>query len=107
MDGRATEMKYSKVKQIQIIPKKDDEKWCIVIFEDGSQWIPRMEEIATLYNYVGICEDYKYKPNGIGAKYAFNYFDEVYNEQCNTMDEARQLYIDKYDPKKKTKRLYK
>ena len=107
MDGIVSVMKYKKIRTINITPKKQNELWCEVVFDDNTRWLPRMEDVACLYNFIGICEDFKYKPHGQGADFAFTYFKEVYERQCNTIEEARQLYIDKYDPNKKTKRLYK
>lgn len=60
--GQRSECMNCQINKIQ----KEKGQWVEVVFPNGWHWIPSFEEISTILNLIGQCEDDRYI-NGKGA----------------------------------------
>jgi hypothetical protein len=100
-------MKYSKPKSLRFVQKPDGSKWVAVVFNNGTEWLPALDDMATIYSAIGKCEDWKY-PNGQGYQMPRDFITDAMEiiHKLNTEKEVREniarkieeLYREKYDP---------
>lgn len=93
-------MKYQKVKSVERI-KKPDGWWVRVIFENNTEWIPSLYDLAIILNEIGFCESIKYL-NGKGYKYTQEFINEIFEGSYKTKEEIDMILM-KYDPNRKIK----
>lgn len=91
-------MKYLKVKTIVFtIPNAPDEKhWVKVIFENSTEWLPALVDIADILSKIGKCEDMKY-PSGEGYKFTLRFITKSFNKSRRQIAE---MYIECFNPNK-------
>ena len=96
MDGKALEAKYQKIKEIRfsIAEEPNEKNWVIVIFENGTHWMPALLDLGDILSKIGKCEDIKY-PNGQGYKYTLKFITSCFGKTRKQIYEA---YKKCYDP---------
>jgi hypothetical protein len=71
------------VAKVQKITKEPigDKQWVKVVFDNGTYWIPKLEDIAVIASLIGECEDEKYgfpRNNVKGAEMVYEYIYDVF-----------------------------
>lgn len=90
-------MKYQKIKEVSYI-EKENGYWVRVIFEDGTEWLPALIDLAKILNCIGKCEDQKY-PHGEGHNYTKKFITE--SIEAKDTEGIKGIYNDYYNPNKK------
>jgi len=52
-------MGLSHIDKVELV-QFPNKQWVKVIFTNGQEWIPKLEDIGIIANKIGICEDRKY-----------------------------------------------
>jgi len=81
------------------LEKLGDKFWVKVYFDDGTNWVPKLTEVAKVFSGLGKAETAKY-PKGKGWLMVKEFMDECWNKTKSQIDE---IYITKFDPNGVTK----
>lgn len=91
-------MKYQKIKKIERF-KKEDGWWIKVIFENNTEWVPSLLQLAIILNEIGLCEDTKYL-NGEGRQYTRRFINDILKDH-KTVEEMKSILYNRFDPNQK------
>lgn len=91
-------MKYQKIKRISftIANEVNEKNWVKITFENGTEWLPGLIDLADILSKIGKCEDIKY-PNGKGYKFTLQFITNAFNK---SRIQIEKMYNDCFNPNK-------